>query len=73
MSGAITYTVEHCLERMSDGAPSTLTWWPHPDAALVSVSVDADGEYKRPVTATRIHIASLTAGATIDFHVVQGS
>lgn len=72
ISGTINYTVEHCLERMSAGAPSTLTWWPHPDPDLVTQTADADGEYKRPVTATHIHIHSITAGATLDFHVVQG-
>lgn len=70
VEGTINYTVQHCLQRMSDGAPSTLTWWPH--ASLVTKTVDADGNYAFPVTATRLHVNSLTAGATIAFHIVQG-
>ena len=70
ISGTINFTVQHCMQRMSAGAPSTLTWWPH--ASLASATADADGNYAFPVTATRLHVNSLTAGATVDFHVTQG-
>jgi hypothetical protein len=69
VSGTINYTIEHTFRRMSDGFPSTFLWLPH--SSLVTKTVDSDGNYAFPVTATRLHVNSLTAGATIGFHVVQ--
>ena len=78
ISGTIDYTVQHTFDRLhpqvnntADAAPSTFTWWPH--ASLVTNTADADGNYAFPVTATRLLINSLTAGATIAFHIVQGN
>lgn len=71
VTGTINYTVQHCMQRMSDGPPSTLTWWPH--SSLASKTADADGNYGFPVTAIRLHINSLTAGALVDFHVTQAN
>jgi hypothetical protein len=45
------------------------TWWPH--STLVTKTVSADGNYAFPVTATRILINSLTAGATVTFIATQ--
>lgn len=70
VSGTINYTIQHCLEDIRKAAPSTLTWWPH--ATLVNRTVDMDGNYASPVTATRLRINSLTDGATIEFQIVQG-
>jgi len=70
VSGTINYTVQHCLENIRSAAPSTLTWWPH--ASLVGDTTSQDGNYASPVTATRILINSLTAGATLSFQIIQG-
>jgi hypothetical protein len=78
VSGTIDYTVQHTFDplhpqehNVADPAPSTFKWWPH--ASLVTKTADTDGDYDFPVTATRLLINSLTAGATITFHIVQGN
>lgn len=71
LTGTISYEVQHCFQRMSDGNPSTFSWFPH--ASLVSKTAKADGNYAFPVTGTRLHVNSLTAGATIKFMVVQSN
>lgn len=71
ISGTINYSVQHCFESLRDAAPSTLTWWPH--ATIVSKTADTDGNYASPVTATRLLVNSLTAGATIAFQIIQGN
>lgn len=78
VTGTIDYTVQHTFDilhpqenNVADPAPSTFKWWPH--ASLVGKTADTDGNYAFPVTATRLLINSLTAGATIDFHIVQGN
>lgn len=71
ITGTISVTVQHCLENLYKGEPtSDLTWWPH--ASLVTKTSSADGNYASPVTATRLLINSLTATATVKFQVVQG-
>jgi len=70
ITGTINFTVQHCFDAQHVTAPSTLTWWPH--SSLVSKTVSADGNYAFPVTATRLLINSVTAGATVVFFVVQG-
>lgn len=70
ISGTINYTVEHCLDDIRAATPSTLKWWPH--ASLASKTADSDGNYSSPVTATRLHVNSLTAGATAAFTITQG-
>lgn len=78
ISGTIDYTVQHTFDQLhpqvhnvADPAPSTFKWWPH--SSLVAKTVDADGNYAFPVTATRLLINSLTAGATLAFYIVQGN
>lgn len=71
ISGTINYTVQHCLRDIRAANPSTLTWWPH--SSLVSKTVDTDGNYASPVSATRLLINSSTSGATINFQILQGS
>ena len=71
VSGTINYTVQHTLDNMRTGTvPSALTWFPH--ASLASKTATADGNYASPVTATRLKVNSLTAGATLTFQIVQG-
>lgn len=71
ITGTINYTVQHTFDQLSAAAPSTATWWPH--SSLVSKTASSDGNYAFPVTATRLLINSITAGATAVFHVVQGN
>lgn len=78
ISGTISYTVQHTFNQLqpnSDVTPplnaANYTWWPH--ATLVTKTTDADGNYASPVTATRILINSLTAGATITQYITQGA
>jgi len=71
ISGTINFTVQHCLEDIRKANPSTLSWWPH--STLVSKTADTDGNYASPVTATRLLVNSVTAGATINFQIVQGN
>jgi len=79
ISGTIDYTVQHTFNQLrsdtTNGAPplnaADYKWWPH--ATLAAKTTDADGNYASPVSATRILINSLTAGATITFYVTQGA
>lgn len=77
ISGTISVTVQHCLEPLqslsrSVSAPvaSTLTWWNH--EVITSVTADTQSNTSVPVTAVRLKINSLTTGATVAMHVVQG-
>ena len=72
ISGTINYTLQYCLDPLySSGYPSTLTWWNHD--TLASLTADAQSNFAFPVTATRVLVNSLTAGATIALHIVQGN
>lgn len=70
ITGTIDYTVQHCLDDIRSSYPSLLTWWDH--SSMVGDTADSDGNYAFPVSATRLKVNSLTAGATINFHVIQG-
>ena len=77
VSGTIDYTVQHCFEALNPllpataaTAPSTFTWFNHD--VLVALTADGNSNYDTPVTATRLLVNSLTAGATIALHIVQG-
>lgn len=71
ITGTINYEVQHCFQRMSDGFPQSFTWFDH--ASLTNKAANADGNYASPVTGTRLHINSVTAGATISFMIVQST
>ena len=77
ISGTINYTLQYCLEALNPitpataaTAPSTMTWWNH--EAMTSLTADAQSDLVTPVTAIRLLINSLTTGATINLHVIQG-
>lgn len=77
VSGTIDVTVQHCMEPLQSlvpsvaaPAPSTLTWWNH--EVLTSKTADAQSYTNVPVTAVRLKVNSLTSGATVALHVVQG-
>jgi hypothetical protein len=71
ITGTISVTVQHCMDALHGEyvAVGSETWWPH--STLVTKTVSADGNYAFPVTATRILINSLTAGATVTFIATQ--
>lgn len=71
ITGTISVTVQHCLDGLHGEyvAVGSETWWPH--STLTAKTASADGNYAFPVTATRLLINSLTAGATVTFIVTQ--
>lgn len=71
ITGTINYTVQHCMDHIREVTTANLAWWPH--ATLVSKAANTDGNYASPVTATRLLVNSVTAGATIIFEIVQGN
>lgn len=70
IGGTINYTLQHCFQAIQSANPSTLTWWAHD--VLNGLTADAQSNYSKPVTAIRLLLNSLTAGATITLHVIQG-
>ena len=70
ITGTISVTVQHTFDGLHGEYASALTWWPH--SSLVTKTASADGNYAFPITATRLLINSVTAGATVAFFVVQG-
>lgn len=78
ISGTIDFTVQYTLNQLHpqlhnvpDPAPSTFTWWPHAD--LTAKTADTAATLVTPVTAIRLLVNSLTAGATAALFVVQGN
>lgn len=73
LTGTINVTVQHTFDDLHGGYATPFTswtWWPH--ATLVTKTSSADGNYAFPVTATRLLINSVSAGATVAFFVDQG-
>ena len=72
ITGTVSVTVQHCLDALNgeNVDVGNEIWWPH--ATLVTKTASADGNYAFPVTATRLAINSVTAGATVAFLVDQG-
>ena len=71
ITGVINYSIQHCLDNLRGTvAPVSLNWFPH--SSLVAKTANADGNYAFPITATRLLINSITAGATIQTYVMQG-
>lgn len=65
VSGSATYTVQHCLDNVLNGA--TPTWVDHP--TLVGKTGTADGNYAFPVTAVRLNVTAGTG--TVNMRLVQ--
>lgn len=77
ISGTIDYTLQFTVDELrplspatAAPAPSTLKWWNH--EALTALTADAFSNFTVPVTAARVLINSLTAGATIALKYNQG-
>lgn len=70
ITGTINVTVQHTLDALHAEYVASPSWFPH--SSLVSKTASADGNYAFPVTATRLLINSVTAGATVGFRIVQG-
>ena len=62
ITGTISIDVQHTLNDVFDSSV-TPTWADH--ASLAAITASADGNYAYPVTAIRLLVNSLTAGATV--------
>ena len=72
VSGTINYDLEYTLGGvLGSTAPSTLSWLNH--ATTVNEATDQSGSDTANITAVRLAINSLTAGATISLYLLQGN
>lgn len=67
LTGTISVTVQHTLQDIY--VTTAPVWFNH--ATIAAKTTDTDGNYAFPVSATRLSINSLTAGATVKFSVIQ--
>lgn len=63
VSGTVTWTLQQTLDNIWD--VSTPTWFSHPDANMVSQTVNRQGNYAYIPSATRLQITSGTGSATL--------
>jgi len=66
VTGTVNYTVEQTLD---DPTAASVTWFPHPDANLVSQTVNRQGNYAYTPRATRITLNS--GSGSVAFTVLQ--
>lgn len=69
ITGTISVTVQHTFDGLHAEYVASPAWFPH--SSLVAKTATADGNYAFPVTATRLLMNSVTAGATVVFNIVQ--
>ena len=73
ISGTINYDVQHRFDNVWASATvgqGDSGWFDH--SSIAAKTADADGNYAYPVTAMRVLLNSLTAGATFTWFVIQG-
>lgn len=71
ITGTVSVTVQHTLDNVRDVTqPDKLNWLPH--STLAAKTASADGNYAYPITAARMLVNSVTAGATVAFYILQG-
>lgn len=73
ISGTINYDMQHRFDNIWDSATvgqGDSGWFDH--SSIAAKTADADGNYAYPVTALRVLVNSLTAGATFTWFVIQG-
>lgn len=73
ITGTINYDVQHRFDNVwssSTVGQGDAGWFDH--ASVANKTADADGNYAYPVTALRVLINSLTAGATFTWFIIQG-
>lgn len=63
VSGTVTWTLQQTLDNIWDVASPT--WFSHPDANMVSQTVNRQGNYAYIPSATRLQITSGTGSATL--------
>lgn len=64
VSGTATYTVEQTLDNPFD-SNITATWFPHPDATLVSATSSNQGNYAYVPAAVRVTVNSGSGSARL--------
>ena len=69
ITGTINVTVQHTFDGLHDEYVSSPTWFPN--SGITSKTASTDGNYAYPITATRLLVNSVTAGATVAFKIVQ--
>ena len=73
ITGTINYDMQHRFSNIWESATvgqGDSGWFDH--SSIAAKTADADGNYAYPVTALRILVNSLTAGATFTWFVIQG-
>jgi hypothetical protein len=68
VTGTVTYTVQHTFDDVFSLSfvEATATWFDHDSSALVAASMNQDGNYAFPPTATRIQITAGTGSVVYD-------
>lgn len=73
ISGTINYDVQHRFDNIWGSATTgqgDSGWFDH--SSIAAKTADADGNYAYPITAARVLVNSLTAGATFTWYIIQG-
>jgi hypothetical protein len=73
ISGTIDYDVQHRFNNVWESSTvgqGDAGWFDH--SSVAAKTADADGNYAYPITAMRVLINSLTAGATFTWFIIQG-
>lgn len=72
ISGTINYGLQVCYEDLLNiAAASALSWFVHD--SITNETTDQTGTQSWPATAVRLIVNSVTAGATVNLFVVQGT
>ena len=64
VTGTVNYTIQQTLDNPLE-AGVTPTWFPHPDANLVSQTVNRQGNYAYLPTAVRVLLSSGSGSVTL--------
>ena len=65
ITGTVAYTIEHSFD--DPQFPSSQTWFPNNDTALVNASTNVCGNYYFPVTSSRVTVLSGTGTVTVTY------
>lgn len=70
LTGTATYSVQQTLD---DPASGDVTWFDHPDAALVASTTNRQGNYAYCPRAVRLNVTAIAGGATVTLTVIQAA
>lgn len=73
IEGTINYDVQHRFDNIWESTTvgqGDAGWFDH--SSIAAKTADADGNYAYPITAARMLVNSLTAGATFTWFIIQG-